>query len=255
MMKDEPSTMNQPEKQPESSTNAPVSLAIELSNPNATNDAHHAALFGADGSLVGSMAIPSGVRSADGLMLLISKLCEKYSVVPDDIAKVIVSVGPGGYTSLRIATTTAKVLAHAIGCKVVAVPSALIAGVGYAKECDQDQGEKVLVALASKKQLAHCSVIAADGTIDEIGIVDAPGLEALIANRPEIKVILSDDHLPESFVDMAKTNGMLVEAIDLDARWCLEASAGIEAVEPIDLMLKYAREPDAVTQWRVRHSG
>ena len=247
--------MNEPEKQAELSTNATVSLAIELSNPSATNGAHHAALFGADGSLIGSMAIPSGVRSADGLMLLISTLCEEYSVVSNGIERIIVSVGPGGYTSLRIATTTAKVLAHAIGCKVVAVSSALVAGVGYAKEYDFQQGEKVLVALASKKELSHCSVIAADGTVDEIGIIDAPGLGALIAKMPEIKVILSDDHLPESFVEMAKTNGMLVEAISLDARWCWEASAGIEAVEPIDLMPKYAREPDAVTQWRVRHSG
>ncbi len=247
--------MNQQEQQPGSNASGKVSLAIELSNPNATVDAHHAALFNDDGSLIGSMAIPSGVRSADGLMLLIAKLCEEHGVVSGGIGRVIVSVGPGGYTSLRIATTTAKVLAHAIGCKVIAVPSALVAGVGYANEQGDRQSGKVLVALASKKQLAHCSVIGVDGTIDEVGIVDSPGLEALIVSMPEMKVILSDDHLPDSFVEVAKASGVRVEAINLDARWCFEASAGIEAVEPIDLMPKYAREPDAVTQWRVRHSG
>lgn len=229
-----------------------ISLAIELSNPHATPGAHHAALFGGGSNgLIGSMAIPDGMRSADGLMMLIDRLCKAHRVMPGEIGRLLVSVGPGGYTSLRIATTTAKVLADTLGCELIAVPTPSVVAAGYRHQCDDSEIRyPALIALASKKQLAHCSMLGADGSVEELGVI---GADALVDFN--VSALISDDHVPSSFVEHAQLRRWALVPMDIDARWCMSASAGIEPIAPIELMPTYAREPDAITQWRARHGS
>ena len=222
-----------------------VVLAIELSNPSASPVAHAVALFAGveqGSALIGSMAIPDGIRSSDAVMVLVESLCAKHDVEPGDIARVLVSIGPGGYTALRIAATTGKVLAHTLGCSLVAVPTALVAAAGIEKEY-----RPALIALASKNQMAHCSVVNENGEVESVGVMDAARLESL-----GVKYLIGDSHLPESFVERTRELGIELCRVDLDARHCLRASAGIEPVNPIEFGPIYAREPDAVTQWRER---
>lgn len=251
-MKNESNTMNPAEQGEGGQGVGTRSLAIELSNPHATPGAHHAALFGGGpDELIGSMAIPDGMRSADGLMAMIDRLCKAYRVTPSEIGRLLVSVGPGGYTSLRIATTTAKVLAEILDCELIAVPTPSVVAVGYQHHCDQSViPYPALIALASKKQLAHCSVLQSDGCIEEVGVIGADALGDL-----EVGVVISDDHLPSSFAEHARSRGWALVPMDIDARWCMSASTGIEPIAPIELMPTYAREPDAITQWRARHGS
>ena len=220
-------------------------IAIELSNPNASADAHAVGLFlvGADKSeLVDSLPVPSTVRSADALMMLIETLCTKHKIAPGDIDRIVVSVGPGGYTALRISSTTAKVLAHTIGCALVAVPSAVVAS-----EAVKPEHRPALIALASKNNQSHCSILAADGSLKAVGVIDASKIESL-----QVRTIIADAHLPELFIDKAKELGIEIVPIELDARNVLEAAKGIKPIDPIELAPIYAREPDAITQWRAR---
>ena len=225
-----------------------IILAIELSNPNATPDAHAGALFMCSSrtekqtQLIGSMPIPSGLRSSDAIMVLVDTLCTKHQIAPAQIARILVSVGPGGYTALRIAATTAKVLAHTLGCSLVAVPSALVA----AQEISASN-LPALIGLASKNQQTHGSLVHADGRVESLGVIDADGISSL-----GIKAIVADKHLPQSIVDRAASLEIRVVPIVLDARRCVDAAAGIEAIDPIELAPIYAREPDAITQWRAR---
>ncbi|MBL4698193.1 MAG: tRNA threonylcarbamoyladenosine biosynthesis protein TsaB [Phycisphaerales bacterium] len=222
-----------------------VLLAIELSNPSASADAHAVALFAGvehGSELIGSMAIPDGIRSSDAVMVLVESLCAKHDVEPGDIARVLVSIGPGGYTALRIAATTGKVLAHTLGCSLVGVPTALVAAAGIEKE-----HRPALIALASKNQMAHCSIVKANGDVESVGVMDAERIESL-----GVRCLFGDLHLPASFVERARELGIEVCPIGLDARDCLRASEGIDPIEPIEFGPIYAREPDAVTQWRER---
>ena len=233
----------------QSESSPKIVLAIELSNPSASADAHAAAVFrvvGADctghGTLIGSKPIPDGIRSSDAIMVLIESLCAAHQIEPSQIARIIVSIGPGGYTALRIASTTAKVLAHTLGCELVAVPSAAVGA-----QAIEPSHRPALIALASKNQMAHCSLVHQDGRVETLGMLDAQGVGEL-----DLCSIYADKHLPGSFVELANDRGVSIEPLVLDARYVVSAAAGIAPIDPDELRPIYAREPDAVTQWRAR---
>ena len=237
--------MNTPEHTP-----SPITLGIEMSNPSSTSadsPAHAIALWSGsnhDAPLLDSSPMPKGTRGSDGVMRAIELICECNGVRPGSIARILVSVGPGGYTALRIATTTAKMLAHTLGAEVIPVPSALVASTALTPGMCP-----ALITLASKKGKTHASIATEPGTVNEIGVLGADSLESL-----GLGSIVADTHLPETFAQQAQALGLDRHELVLDARNLLRASQGIEPIESMRLTPLYAREPDAVTQWRARGS-
>src|SRR6185503_7170285 len=88
--------------------------------------------------------LSSAKRHDDDLLPAIDRLMRRASASPRDLAAVGVSIGPGGFTGLRIAISTAKMFAEALGAQLVAVPSALVAAEGHSGK------SPFLVGLASK---------------------------------------------------------------------------------------------------------
>lgn len=232
---------------PESSH--PITLGIEMSNPGANAPGevqkHAVALWGLDDELIGSAQLPEASRGSDSIMHALSVLAQQHQVEPRNIGRVIVSTGPGGYTALRIATTSAKVLADTLGAQLILVPTPCAASVSI-----EPDACPALIALASKKGRCHASILAADGSLKEIGIVDVSVLDT-----PGLCSIVADHHLPDSFRERASALGIEQVPLSLDARGLLRASEGIEPTDPLRCAPIYAREPDAVTQWRARGSG
>jgi len=246
-------SMNRPATNPNNtiSQSGAVTLGIEMSNPPSatTQDpAHSVALWagkGQDPPLIDSAPLPPGARGSDALMDAVRALCAENAIAPARIARIVVSTGPGGYTALRIATTTAKILAHTLGAELIAVPSASVAALGVpSARCP------ALIALASKKDRVHASISHDDGRIEQNGIIGSDRLATLGARS-----IVADRHLPDVFDAEARSLGMARLDLCLDARALLRASAGLGATDPMRLEPRYAREPDAVTQWRARGSG
>lgn len=228
-----------------------ITLAIEVSNPSASPSACAVALarVRTDGTVddLGAGVMPKNARGIDGVMALIEQVCADADVAPSDLGAIAVSIGPGGYTALRIATTTAKVLASTLGCSVIPVPSVLVAS----RRVDQSE-LPALIALASKGAKAWCAIVRADEhderTIETLGVIDPSGLQGT-----SITHLIADSHLPKGFSAHAEANGIKVRQLVLDARDCLLASIGRDPIDPAKLTPMYAREPDAVTQWRDRH--
>lgn len=226
-------------------------LGIECSNPSARgSNRGEVGLAELDehGGLgyMGSVGLSQEARGSDGLVSAIDGLCTTHGVDSSRISRIVVSVGPGGYTALRISVTVAKMLARVIGCAVVPVPSAAVAGVDCLGEASG-----VVIALASKNGKAHCTRLM-NGELEVLGVIDGQGVVSSGA-----RVLVGDVHLPRGMVEAAGAAEIEVRQIELSARACLEASVGFGGrfgeIDASGLGVEYAREPDAVTQWRALH--
>jgi tRNA A37 threonylcarbamoyladenosine modification protein TsaB len=154
-----------------------------------------------------------------------------------------VSAGPGGFTSVRIAITAAKMIAEATGAQCVAVPTALVAATTLA-----GQGP-LAVALASKGHTAFVTAFDAQGRPSAPGaVIDATGLPTL-----PVRTLVADDFLPADMRDAALALGWTLRPLVLTAQACIRASLGLQAVDPGALAPVYPREPEAVTKWRALH--
>jgi tRNA threonylcarbamoyladenosine biosynthesis protein TsaB len=62
-------------------------------------------------------------RHARDLTVAIEEMMLRESLTVKQLAGIVVSIGPGGYTGLRVGLATAKVLAYASGVPLIAVPT------------------------------------------------------------------------------------------------------------------------------------
>ncbi len=195
-------------------------------------------------------------RHDDDLMPAIDRLFRKAGLLPNDLKNGVVAVsnGPGGFTGLRIAVSTAKMLAETLGVRIVAVPSAMVA----AASLEEKHLSSVLVALASKNESAWCTRLLHAG--GHWRIEGEPGLcDAASLDLHGVQVLLGDAHLPPAFAERCKVAGMAILEPAFDPHACLVigehmAKAG-QFTDPLRLVPLYPREPEAVTLWRQRHES
>jgi tRNA threonylcarbamoyladenosine biosynthesis protein TsaB len=250
-----------------SSTPFGWTLALELSNPTSgegdsasPGDASSIALgrvWGAGGpgarcELVWTERVaPAMARGTeDDLFPAIERAMGRVGIGTGDLrgGRIAVSVGPGGYTGLRVACAAAKSLAEATGAGCVGVPTALVALRGR-RGVAAGSG-RTAVALASKSESAWVFV---DGWQDPTAarFVSAATAGALVAEHG-VGVLLADGHLPGAIRSACEGAGVAVEPIRLCAGACLEESAQLPEIDGALLVPVYAREPDAVTLWKGR---
>jgi len=221
-----------------------VTLAIETSQRTAS-----VALSRADGS-VDHESLRATSRHEDDLMPAIDRLCRRNELAPRDLSAVAVSIGPGGFTGLRIAVSTAKMLAESLGVKLVAVPSALVAA-----ESIKDDGP-LLVCLASKRQSTWVTRLErADG---DWRIVGTPGLVAADdVDLTGVTVVVADEFLPESIRLLLEQSTCAIALPQFDARACLAVAQRMiradRIIDSVSLIPLYARPPEAVRLWESRN--
>jgi tRNA threonylcarbamoyl adenosine modification protein YeaZ len=221
-----------------------------------------------------------GTRHDDDLMPAIDRLLRRNDASPRDLARVAVSIGPGGYTGLRIAVATAKMIAEATGAQTVAVPSALVAAWSL-----PFSAAPALVCLGSKGQTAHATLLplplrespwwGEHGSAAVLRLIGVEGLAAVenrlregkswIAAACELgilgpdqmaalqpRTLIADSFLPPVIRSMAASAGIAVLEPVFAAESVLDLAAGLPPIDPIALAPLYPREPEAVTLWRAR---
>jgi tRNA threonylcarbamoyladenosine biosynthesis protein TsaB len=175
-------------------------------------------------------------------MTEIDHLFQMTNHVPAELSLLGVSIGPGGFTGLRVAVSTAKMLALTTGCAVVPVASAQVAA------ASRPHTQRVAVVLASRRGTAWLTRI--EPNLDIIGtpgLVDTNTLGQAIEG---CKVILADSHLSEDMAQIVAAQSLIREDPVFDPVKCLElAEAGLsrdQQVDPHCLEPLYPRIPEAV---------
>ncbi|MFG0241281.1 MAG: hypothetical protein ACF8R9_00710 [Phycisphaerales bacterium JB054] len=233
-----------------------LTLAIEASNPSAAGSTPGVVLGrvtrepqrGANVELLGVELLRSTARHDDDLLPAVERLwssAAESGVVKQrrEIGCVAVSVGPGGFTGLRVAIAAGKMIAEVLGARCVAVPSACV----VARRVAADFPRPFAVLLASKRETTIATVFA-DGAPGDAKEIDAAGLAAL-----GVGGLIADSFLPESIAAEAARLGLRLAEPVFDPAACLEASADLPSVDPASLAAIYGREPEAVRKWRELH--
>src|SRR5262245_63282014 len=73
------------------------------------------------GAVVRAVSLDDSRRHARDLAATVGELLKSESLAPAELTGVMVGRGPGSYTGLRVGLMSAKALAYATGCKLVAV--------------------------------------------------------------------------------------------------------------------------------------
>ena len=236
-------------------------LAIECSNPGSGRGGGPGGPGVAIGRLAGDgvellgtePVLPSGRGGHDDdLMPAIDRLFRRASASPRSgtLARVAVSVGPGGYTSVRVACAAGKMIAEAAGARCVAVPTAQVA---IESLPDHARSGHIAVALAGKGVSSWVQVFLAQREAEVGRITSERDIQSL--HGAGVRLLVADDFLPAPMRVAAERVGMAILPPSFDAAACLRLGARLPTLDPADLVPLYPREPDAVTLWRTRKSG
>ncbi len=191
-------------------------------------------------------------RHDDDLLPAIDRLFARLGLAPGDLGVVGVSVGPGGFTGLRIAVSTAKMLAEALGARIVAVPSALVAAEAYGGR------GPIVVGLSGKNERFWATRLERSGECWQI--VGEPGLVDGAEFEPAgLDAVLADQYLPAEARTRCERQGVGVLEPVFDPAACL-AEAGRrwragDDTDPLQLTPLYPRPPEAVSIWERRKSS
>ncbi len=236
-----------------------IILAIETSNPGPGTPGGGGVALGrlnAAGVVepLGRRALAPASRHDDALMPAIDALFADHGLTPKDLATIAVSVGPGGYTSIRIAVATAALLAQAVGAGCIAVPT----DEGVIRRVDPGEagGRPVIVTLAWKRDSVWVRTyrVSAGGTEATMAgeVVDLASFADRFGREPSL--LVADDEFARLLAARGLVGpGWSVVAPIFDPLAVLEAAAGRTAADPSSLVPIYAREPEAVTKWRELH--
>ncbi len=194
--------------------------------------------------------LASTLRQDDDLLGAIDRLYARLKLKPKATEAVGVSIGPGAFTGLRIAVSTVKMICEALGTKIIAVPSALVAAASY------EGPGPIIVTLTAKGPTAWATQLDRVGGMWQIigggRLIDADSL-----GLHQIKALVADEHLPQKM--RAKCERAAVRVVEpmFDPRACLAVAAhrldqGC-TTDPLALGPLYPRRPEAVAVWERRH--
>jgi hypothetical protein len=194
----------------------------------------------------------------DDRMPAIARLCARRGITPRDIRCVAVSIGPGGYTAVRLAVTTARMIAFAVNARILAAPAAWVVARRIvtrhdAALVDRPQAQIIHgtfgVALASKGDDTFLTTFDAAG---EPSGTHAAGtlVTAQSIHWPDVEVLVADRFLPVPIRDAATALGIEIKSPEFDPAALIEIAPKLRGSSLESLDAIYPREPEAVRKWR-----
>ncbi len=224
------------------------SLAIETSCPQG------GVALGRDDTLLEAVSLGEQRRHAVRLMPSISELCAKHDVRPGDLNEIHVSTGPGSFTGLRVAITTAKMLAHMTGARLIAVSTLQTIACNAPPEID-----RVAVCLNAKRGQCFTGMFERDGTTWRQTLAPCLMTPLELADQSGgVMAVIGDAAVQQ--LDWPKGCRRLDPALAdprAESVWQIgrRLSRADQTVDPIALVPHYVRLPEAEEVWRQRQNA
>jgi tRNA threonylcarbamoyladenosine biosynthesis protein TsaB len=221
-------------------------LAIE------TSSRHGSVTLGGGDELLETIELPEQQRHAVELMPAIEKLFQAHTAKPAQLGEIYVSIGPGSFTGLRVGLTTAKVLAHVTGARLVAVPTLEV--VVHNAPADRPH---VAVMLNAKRGQCFTGLFQRENGAWKPLI--APSLlspEQLLERAPRPLAIIGDHLPPQEWPGEVQLLGSALATPRSEVVWRLgrQLAAAGRFADPASLTPLYVRLPEAEELWQARHA-
>jgi tRNA threonylcarbamoyladenosine biosynthesis protein TsaB len=105
--------------------------------------------LGLDGQLIAERLLDETRRHARDLMPICRALLQKENWKPADLSAVVVSLGPGSYTGLRVGIMAAKAMAYVLNCRLIGIPTFEV----FARQGEVDRQKLDVIGDALKEKL------------------------------------------------------------------------------------------------------
>lgn len=234
-----------------------LALAIEASNPVRAGSSTGAQWGGValgrihtSGTVDVLASEPLGTAGGadDDLVQSIDRVCRVAHVAPESIQRVAVSIGPGGYTSIRVAVTVGKLVAEVARARCIGVPTSDVVVRGVPEHLRRER--RVVVCLAWKRDDVWRAIYD-PGSVDALSAALVP--VSMAVEEAGGGVLVADGRLVERLVG----DGLPIDACTVlepvfDPVVLLAASSRLPCVDPVELAPLYPRRPEAVRQWEKR---
>lgn len=224
------------------------------------------AVVGPGGS-VHTRPVRGGRRDRDELLPAIQEVFAEAGGSVRDLSLVVVDLGPGGFTGLRISIATGQAIAEGVGVPVMGVPGAEVAAATFTDhQRREDPASEIVPEMAVVSAVRDGSAwetrLAWDPTSQGWQVVGTPG----IRNEPPqgVELVLADEHLPAAWRETLRAGSVVVVEPRFDASvlagLAMQARADgigdrtgwVHTEDPAKLVPIYPRVPEAVRLWQAR---
>lgn len=228
------------------------SLAFETSTPIGR------VALGRGAAVVASRELTQPRAHAVGFLPAVAELCREQSVEPQAIGWVCVSSGPGSFTGLRIGITAARMIAFAVGAKVVSVPTLEIIAQNALNASPRPA--RVAVVLDAKRSRVYTAGFEhrGDGFTAVSQPVEADPL-AFLTSQPDDCAVLGEGVAYHQAAIKASGRRVLDAALfppRVETAYRLGYAMALRGmfVEPRTLTPTYIRPPEAEEKWAAKHA-
>lgn len=198
---------------------------------------------GSNVELIDVEALGEGERHDDLLLPAIQRVMDRAGRQSDELQRIVCSIGPGGYTGLRIATAAANMIALTTRARLFGVPSAWVSAASAQSKSPFG------VALASKGASCFLTQFDPDARpLDEGRLAGPDDIEGL-----GLGLLVADRFLSPAVREEAERLGLRVIPPVFKAKACLALAPRALEVPVGGLVPMYGREAEAVTKWRQLH--
>ena len=132
-----------------------------------------------DDVLLESISYKAWQTQSEHMIPELDKLLEKYNVERNQISDVVVAIGPGSYTGVRIAITIAKTIAAVLPVKVYAISSL---------RCQKDGKNPSICVINARSGRSYFGVYEDDKVLVEDQILTNDKVQEYIANHKDFVV-------------------------------------------------------------------